>query len=234
MFWATVKCELGFRSVCCWKVDTAGSWMVVLTMHYSTENLRCRITSLLLKNVKLSLKCTMSGAGPARIARRLNRSPSTISRELNRNSDSAGYRAVVAQEQTSLRRRKRPLIRKMDDPFINESVRTGLSQEWSPEEIAGRMKGDYRRTLSRCVSYQTIYRWLETCEHRRHFRSFLRHGRYRKRRGTDGRGRIRNRVSIEQRPARVDSRRQRTSVPQHSAKAASDTDCRQRQGVCVP
>ena len=51
-----------------------------------------------------------SGAGPARIARRLNRSPSTISRELNRNSDSAGYRAVVAQEQTSRRRRKRPLI----------------------------------------------------------------------------------------------------------------------------
>jgi IS30 family transposase len=95
----------------------------------------------------------------------------------------------------------------MDDPFINESVRTGLSQEWSPEEIAGRMKRDYRRTLSRCVSYQTIYRWLETCEYRRHFRSFLRHGRYRKRRGTDGRGRIRNRVSIEQRPARVDSRR---------------------------
>ena len=175
-----------------------------------------------------------SGAGPARIARRLNRSPSTISRELNRNSDSAGYRAVVAQEQTSLRRRKRPLIRKMDDPFINESVRTGLSQEWSPEEIAGRMKGDYRLTLSRCVSYQTIYRWLETCEHRRHFCSFLRHGRYRKRRGTDGRGRIRNRVSIEQRPARVDSRRKRTSVPQHYAKAASDTDCRQRQGVCVP
>jgi len=148
-----------------------------------------------------------SGAGPARIARRLNRSPSTISRELNRNSDSAGYRAVVAQEQTSRRRRKRPLIRKMDDPFINESVRTGLYQEWSPEEIAGRMKRDYRRTLSRCVSYQTIYRWLETCEYRRHFRSFLRHGRYRKRRGTDGRGRIRNRVSIEQRPARVDSRR---------------------------
>ena len=80
-----------------------------------------------------------SGAGPARISRRLNRSPSTISRALNRNSDSAGYRAVVAQEQTSRRRRKRPLIRKMDDSFINESVRTGLSQEWFLEEIAAQL-----------------------------------------------------------------------------------------------
>jgi len=80
-----------------------------------------------------------SGAGPARIVRRLNRSPSTISRALNRNSDSAGYRAVVAQEQTSRRRRKRPLIRKMDDSFINESVRTGLSQERFLEEIAAQL-----------------------------------------------------------------------------------------------
>ena len=60
---------------------------------------------------------------------------------------------------------------------------------------------------SHCVSRQTIYRWLETCEYRSHFRSFLRHGRYRKRRGMDSRGRIRNRISIEERPADFDSRR---------------------------
>ena len=148
-----------------------------------------------------------SGTGPTKIARQLKRSPSTVSRELARNSDSEGYRAVAAQERTSRRRREHPIMRKMDDSFINESVRTGLSQEWSPEEIAGRMRRNHRRTRWRRVSYQTIYRWLVTCEYRSHFRSFMRHGRYRKRRGMDGRGRIRNRVSIEQRPAKVDSRR---------------------------
>ena len=71
-----------------------------------------------------------SGARASVIAQRLGRSPSTIGRELRRNSAPSGYRAVVAQEQTGRRRRERPLIRKMDDPFINETVRTGLSQEW--------------------------------------------------------------------------------------------------------
>ena len=66
---------------------------------------------------------------------------------------------------------------------------------------------DYMNQPSHCVSRQTIYRWLETCEYRSHFRSFLRHGRYRKRRSMDSRGRIRNRISIEERPADVDSRR---------------------------
>ncbi len=114
---------------------------------------------------------------------------------------------MAAQEQTTRRRRERPLIQKVDDPFINESVRTGLSQEWSPEQISGRMKRDHPRTGARRVSYQTIYRWLETCENRGHFRSLLRHGGYRKRRGFDGRGHLSNRVSIDQRPAKVDSRR---------------------------
>ena len=120
-----------------------------------------------------------SGTGPTKIARQLKRSPSTVSRELARNNDSEGYRAVAAQERTSRRRREHPIMRKMDDSFINESVRTGLSQEWSPEEIAGRMRRNHRRTRCRRVSYQTIYRWLKTCEYRSHFRSFMRHGRYR-------------------------------------------------------
>jgi transposase, IS30 family len=118
-----------------------------------------------------------SGSGPTAIARCLDRSPSTISRELSRNCSPQGYRAVTEQKQTSKRRRERSLARKMDDPQINEAVRTGLSQEWSPEQIAGRQQRDHPNQPSRCVSRQTIYRWLETCEYRSHFRSYLRHGR---------------------------------------------------------
>ncbi|MBL6707565.1 MAG: helix-turn-helix domain-containing protein [Planctomycetaceae bacterium] len=88
---------------------------------------------LTLEKREVTSQMHYSGARASAIAERLRRSPSTIGRELRRNEDSSGYRAVAAQEQTTRRRRNRPLIRKMDDPFINESVRTGLSQEWSPE-----------------------------------------------------------------------------------------------------
>ena len=63
-----------------------------------------------------------SGSGPTAIARRLDSSPSTISRELRRNCSPQGYRAVTAQKQTSKRRRERTLTRKMDDPQINEAA----------------------------------------------------------------------------------------------------------------
>ena len=93
-----------------------------------------------------------SGSGPTAIARCLDRSPSTISRELRRNCGPQGYRAVTAQKQTSKRRRERTLTRKMDDPQINEAVRTGLSQEWSPEQIAGRQQRDHLNQ-QRLVAY---------------------------------------------------------------------------------
>jgi transposase, IS30 family len=93
-------------------------------------------------------------------------------------------------------------------PRIRDSgVPETFSTSWSPEQISGWMKRDHPQMRARRVSYQTIYRWLETCENRRHFRSLLRHGRYRKRRGVDLRGHLRNRVSIEERPAKVDKRR---------------------------
>jgi IS30 family transposase len=69
------------------------------------------------------------------------------------------------------------------------------------------MKRDHPRTRARRMSYQTIYRWLETCENCGHFRSLLRHGRYRKSRVFDGRGHLSNHVSIDQRPAKVELRR---------------------------
>jgi IS30 family transposase len=147
-----------------------------------------------------------SGLGPTAIGRRLGRSPSTISRELRRNGSGDEYRAVSAQRRAECRRRERPVSRKMDSAAINQAVREKLTQEWSPEQIAGRLKLDHPRDASRRVSHQTIYRWLETCEDREHFMRFLRHGKYRRRHGRETRGGIRNRVSIESRPAVVDRR----------------------------
>ncbi len=117
-----------------------------------------------------------------------------------------GYRAVAAQERTARRRRERPLIRKMDDPFINESVRSGLSQEWSPEEIAGRMSEiTAGHNRDECRIRRSTAGWRPANTAAISARSCV----------TVVIANVgalttrphQNRVSIEQRPAKVDSRR---------------------------
>lgn len=68
-------------------------------------------------------KMRFEGASPAEIGRALGRPRCTISRELARNGEGADYSAVIAQQKTDVRRRERPLVRKMDRPHLNEYVR---------------------------------------------------------------------------------------------------------------
>ncbi len=113
------------------------------------------------------------GANQKEIARALKRSPATISRELRRNRTGNEYYAGIAQQHAERRRRERPIIRKMDNPEINQAVRHGVTQYWSPEQIAGRLK------LESCdgerqLTSRTIYNWIQRDEYREHWRSFLR------------------------------------------------------------
>lgn len=109
------------------------------------------------------------------IARALNRSQGSISRELARNSTNGHYYAAQAHDQAEDRRRGRPLVRKMDRPEISEFVRAGLAQYWSPEQIEGRMKLEFPNNPERCVSAQAIYDWIsEQGEYRGHWVQFLR------------------------------------------------------------
>ena len=137
------------------------------------------------------------------IARWIGRSPSTISRELNRNRTGHEYFAAQAQEATERRRRERPLTRKLDDPENNETVREALVQNWSPEQIAGRMKLDDPDHSQRQVSAQTIYTWIEQDQHRDHWKSFLRRRGKRpfRRKKTEGMG-----APIDQRPEVIEAR----------------------------
>lgn len=97
-----------------------------------------------------------------------------ISRELRRNSRDAEYYAGHAQRQAEQRRRQRPLSRKLDGPTVNQAVREGLAQEWSPEQIEGRLKREHPDDPARRVSAQTVYTWIEQDKDREHWRSFLR------------------------------------------------------------
>jgi IS30 family transposase len=113
------------------------------------------------------------GAGQNRIAEALNRSPSTISRELRRNGTGAQYFAAQAQERAQRRRQQRPIIRKMERPEINQAVRHGLTQYWSPGQIAGRLKRESSQGEAPLTA-RTIYSWIQRDEHREHWQSFLR------------------------------------------------------------
>jgi IS30 family transposase len=142
------------------------------------------------------------GANQKEIARAVARCPSTISRELRRNSTAGEYYPTQAQWKAAQRRRERPLARKMDDPAINEAVRRGLAQEWAPQQIAGRMQQQAR---PRRVSSQTIYTWIKQDADREHWESFLRRRgkrpRRRKNAATSG-----DAARIDQRPEVIEER----------------------------
>ena len=111
------------------------------------------------------------GADQKEIAIALKRCPATISRELRRNRTDGEYYAAQAQRESQRRRVDRPLLRKMDDPEINEAVRVGLAHAWAPEQIAGRMQ---QQDSGRPISAQTIYTWIKHDESREHWEAFLR------------------------------------------------------------
>jgi IS30 family transposase len=96
------------------------------------------------------------GASIPSIAREMNRSPSTLYRELKRNLRPSGYyAAVVAHSYATARRRK---VRR-GSQFPDECwqiIWTLLHCQWSPDEIAA----SFKRFGLWSISFQTIYRWI--------------------------------------------------------------------------
>lgn len=143
--------------------------------------------------------CTQ-GCGVRKIADTLNRSPSTISRELRRNLVKGAYSAHEADKLYRLRRKRcRPAF-KLADKELQSLLQARLEEGWSPEQIKG------REALK--VSVTTIYRAVKSgrlsFEARKHLR---RKGKpYRSKTRQDGRGRIKDTVSIERRPKEVEQR----------------------------
>ena len=80
-----------------------------------------------------------TGQGIRRIAARLGRAPSTISREVARNQVYDRYVPSLAQEQTWARAR-RPRARKLDGLALREQVVSMLTERFSPEQVAGRLR----------------------------------------------------------------------------------------------
>ena len=157
------------------------------TYHQLTEYQRYQIYAL-----------KKAGHDQQSIAATVSVSPSTICRELHRNQGQRGYRPHQAHHKALARRRSKAKATKMTAAVI-ERIEADLRQEWSPEQIAGRLAATDGLRLSPQRIYQhiqadrqaggTLYR------HLRH-RQKKRKKRYGK---ADARGQIKDRVSIDQR-----------------------------------
>ena len=152
------------------------------------------------------------------IAGRLGRAPSTISREVARNSGSARYRAWRA-ERTAVRRARRPKPAKLAaNTRLRGIVEWLLALRWSPEQIAWWLRHDYPAEQEMWVSHETIYQSLFVQGRgalRAELARCLRTGRTRRRphgRGrAPGTGEIPDMILISDRPAEVEDR----AIPGH-------------------
>ena len=95
-----------------------------------------------------------------KIADILGRSPSSVSRELNRNSSKKGYHPWRAQILTIIRRKEsHSPWRLNENSELGEYVRSKLERFWSPECIAETWKLDHPNDP---LAFSTIYRWLKS------------------------------------------------------------------------
>ncbi len=89
------------------------------------------------------------------IAASLDRSPSTVARELKRNgSKTQGYRPSYAQQQAQARRWTGSRLDR--DPVLREQVMGRLQAGWSPQQVAGRLALESGRSV---ISHESIYRF---------------------------------------------------------------------------
>ena len=94
------------------------------------------------------------------IAGQLGRSPSTISREINRNGGYDRYRATRADKDAWKRARRRKPCKLAINATLKRVVAAKLLLNWSPEQIAGWLKRAYPGSECNHVSHETIYRSL--------------------------------------------------------------------------
>jgi IS30 family transposase len=160
-----------------------------------------------------------AGHSLRQIANALQRSPSTISREVARNGGRQHYRATEADKAAWTRARRPKVCRLAQHGKLRRTVANKLALDWSPEQVSGWLKCAYPDDETLRVSHETIYKSLfvqtrgvlkkELQKHLRTQRAF-RQSRRSSLRGA-GRGQIVDGVSIAERAPEIEDR----AVPGH-------------------
>jgi IS30 family transposase len=101
-----------------------------------------------------------AGESVRRIAARIGRSPSTVSRELSRNSVRGRYRASAAQIAATGRASRPKPAKLATNSALRARVEADLARRRSPEQIAGRLRRDFPDQPEMQVSAETIYQSL--------------------------------------------------------------------------
>ena len=141
------------------------------------------------------------------IAAAIEKSESTISREIRRNCDrrSGRYKASTAQRKYEKRQKEKTKHIRFTTEMKDE-VETLLREDLSPEQVVGKR----RKEALPCVSHERIYQhiWEDQRRGGKLYTHLRRRGRKYKKRGAKraGRGFIPNRIGIEKRPKIVDKK----------------------------
>lgn len=140
------------------------------------------------------------------IALILKVSPSTISRELHRNSGVRGrYNWETAQANAAYKKRRKPGNRRIKDAVVSKVKEKLITEQWSPKQISGKLAKE-----GILVSHETIYRMIrkdkeeggdlyKNCRHQLKHRS--------RPVGGAKRSTIPNRTSIAERPKEANGTR---------------------------
>jgi IS30 family transposase len=152
------------------------------------------------------------------IARRLGRSPSTISREVATNGGRGRYRACRA-DAAAVKRMRRPKRSKLAVcPRLRAAVEAKLELRWSPQQISGWLVEEFPSDPEMRVSHETIYLSLFVQSRgalRKELTRYLRSGHTTRRpKGhsvMNGQGQLRGTLNIRERPAEAEDR----AVPGH-------------------
>ena len=141
------------------------------------------------------------------IAETIGKHKSVISREIKRNADkrTGEYKAELAQKKYKKRLKEKPRKKKFTDE-VQQYVEEKIRDDWSPEQITNRAKLE---GIS-CVSHERIYQhiWQDKKQGGDLYTHLRSKGKRYRKRGhlKDKRGIIKNRVSIDERPAIVEKK----------------------------
>ena len=158
--------------------------------------------------------CLACGITIREMARRLGRSPSSISQELKRNKTDGVYGSIKAHQAAEARKRhshQKYLLSR--HPVLRDFVLEKLKLGWSPQQISGRLKKEIKegvRPKKEYINHESIYQFLyDPAQQEEKLWEYLPR-RHRKRRRWLGRRsrsvQIPNRVSIRHRSAEIDYR----------------------------
>jgi IS30 family transposase len=149
-----------------------------------------------------------AGKSYREIGKILGRSHTSVMREWKRHSNLSAYQPAMAQAEANYYKKKQRRQAALKNNQIWLYVCLQLLEGWSPEEISGRIKRDIGERIHHSTIYEFIYRQKKE-KGSPYYRYLKRkHPKQKKQeKGARKRGKISDRVSIEERPKKIEKRR---------------------------